>query len=486
MNLKRLYITLLCCLFVCDLFAQRKSSTIDSISSLSDYPAQAERIIRNLENHGYPFASVALKTADVENGDMTPIIVIDSNIFVTFDSIVLKGDVKLSKRFLRPYLGLRKGMPYNEQLMQAVDAKLAELPFATVLQPSGVSFVKDKAYLYVYLGQRRTNQFDGYVGLVPVDERNGKVAVSGDLSLALQNIFRIGESIGLHWYSSERKSQHLDVAVRFPYLFGTRFGAEGTFLLDKKDTSYLNLNFRVGIPYSFLNNSYIEPYFDYTSSSILNPALLQFDSDSGYIDFHKTAYGLKVHYRKLDYVFNPRRGVDLYGDLSAGRRRILANQHVNPEQYTDLQMVKTTYSVMGSVQGYLPIGRRFVITPRIQAGSLLAGPHYFNELFKIGGPDRIRGFNPNDLYASTYLLYSAEVRFLFGKNSFANIFFDGGVYEQQMEKMYLFDTPFGFGAGIHLAVRSGIFYLEYALGRQQNNPLSLKTGKIHFGIKVEF
>ena len=469
-----------------NLVAQRNPLLSEPLSSLSDYPVRAEAILRQLENHGYPFATVSLQTADPENGDMRPIIVIDSNIFVTFDSIVLKGDVKMSKNFLYPYLGLRKGMAYNEELMRTVDRKLQELPFATVVQSSGVSFVKDKAYLYVYLNNRRTNQFDGYIGLVPADEKTGKVSVQGDLSLALQNIFRQGESIALHWYSSERKSQHLDLAIKFPYFFRSRFGVEGTFLLDKKDTSYLNLNYHIGIPYAFINNSYIKPYFDYTSSSILSPTLLQFNSDSSFIDFRKTLYGLKVHYRKLDYLFNPRKGVDVWADLSVGRRKIIPNSHVEASLYENRTLQKTTYRVCGAIRGYIPAGKHFVITPQIQAGSLLAGPHYFNELFKIGGPGFIRGFNPNDIYASTYLLYSAEFRYLFGKNSFANIFFDGGVYEQQMENRYLFDTPFGFGAGVHLAVKSGIFYLEYALGRQLGNPISFKTGKIHFGIEVMF
>ena len=55
-----------------------------------------------------------------------------------------------------------------------------------------------------------------------------------------------------------------------------------------------------------------------------------------------------------------------------------------------------------------------------------------------------------------------------------------------MENLCRFDTPFGFGAGVHLAVKSGVFYLEYALGRQLGNPISFKTGKIHFGVQVGF
>lgn len=483
MNFKSLYIIPLCILLLSGAHGQTGGT---ALPSLSDFPARAESILRDLEDHGHPFASVSLRAADAENGDMTPVMVIDSNLFVTFDSIVLKGDVKLAKGILYPYLGLRRGMPYSERLMRAVDRKLEELPFAVVAQPSGVSFVKDKAYLYVYLNARRSSQFDGYIGLVPADERTGKVSVQGDLSLALQNILRQGESLGLHWYSSERKSQHLDLAVKFPYLLRTRFGVEGSFLLDKKDTSYLNLNFHAGIPYAFVNNSYIEPYFDFTSSSLLDPSRLQLAGDSSLVDFRKTLYGLRARYRRTDHPLNPRRGVDARADLSAGQRKIIPNPHADDGFYEGLAMQKTSFRLSASVQGYVPVWKRLALAPRVQAGTLLTGPHYFNELFKIGGPGLIRGFNPNDLHASTYLLYSVEIRYLFGRNSFADLFFDGGVYEQQLKDHYGFDTPFGFGAGVHVAVRSGVFYLEYALGRQLGNPISLKTGKIHFGIQVEF
>ena len=131
------------------LFGQHNSPRIPEKFDLADYPRIAEELLTHLENHGYPFATVTLQSADPEQGDFTPRIVIDTNLFVTFDSIVLKGDVRLARGFLYPYLGLRRGKPYNEQQMRQVAAKLEELPFATVVREPGVAFVKDKAYLYV-------------------------------------------------------------------------------------------------------------------------------------------------------------------------------------------------------------------------------------------------------------------------------------------------------------------------------------------------
>jgi hypothetical protein len=46
---------------------------------------------------------------------------------------------------------------------------------------------------------------------------------------------------------------------------------------------------------------------------------------------------------------------------------------------------------------------------------------------------------------------------------------------------YPFDFPFGFGAGTTFETKVGLFGLTYALGQQQDNPISFKTGKIHFG-----
>lgn len=477
-----IHITLWILLSINLLVAQNNLSRPGIPVRIEDYQKESEKALRNLENKGYPFATTTLQCADVHQ-DMSTVMLIDTNQFITFDSIVLKGDVKLSKGFLYPYLGLRRGTAYNESLMQQVNRKLTELSCATVIRDAEVSFVEDKAYLYVYLDSKRVNQFDGYIGIIPTNEITGKMAVNGELTLALQNVFKQGESIGLHWYSSEHSSQHLNLSVKFPYLFKTRFGIRGDFLLDKQDTSFLTLNYHIGLPYSFVNNSYIEPYFDYSSSIVLDSNLRGNMRDTICRDYQKSLYGLKVHYRKLDYLYNPRKGIDLQGDISVGRRKFT---DVNKLENSNSESPEATYRVYVSAQGYIPIGQHLVITPKVQFGTPVSGTVYYNELRKIGGIGGIRGFNPNDIAASTFLLYSAELRYLFGKKSYANLFFDGGTYEQNMPDFYRKDSPFGFGAGIHLAVKSGIFYLEYALGRQLGNPIQLKTGKIHFGVQVEF
>lgn len=454
--------------------------------TLDNYPQTAEKIVQYLENHGYPFASVNL-TTEWEN-DTTPLyrMQIDRGHYTKLDSIVLKGNIKLSRNYLWPYLGLRRKAPYSEKTIQEIGKKLDAIPFATVIQPAGVSFEEDKTLLYVFLDKRQVNRFDGYIGFQPVNEQTGKLAVTGELSLALQNLFHLGESLSLEWRSSERHSQYLNLDAAFPFLFRTRFGIDGHFRLDKQDTTYLTLSYHIGIPYHFRHDSYLRPYINFTQSQLLNTSSLSSTADTSCMGHRSILYGLSLRVRQVDNPYQPRLGFELYADAAAGRRTLLPDQRNNEAVGSDLNLVKTSYRLMGGITGYIPIYKQLIIMLRTQAGSMLTGPHYLNEMFKIGGEGQIRGFTENELYASTYLLYSAELRYLFGRNSDVHLFFDGGTYEQQGYYNYLFDTPFGFGLGVNVGVRSGVFYFEYALPRQRNNPISLKTGKIHFGVKVSF
>lgn len=460
----------------------RKNQTL----TLENYPQTAEKIVQFLENHGYPFATVSLTTEWPNDSTPQYVMHIDRGRYTKVDSIVLKGNLKLSKSFLWPYLGLRRKAPYSEKTVQAVAQKLSELPFATVIQPPEISFEDDKTLLYIYLDKRQVNRFDGYIGFEPVSELTGKLAISGELSLALQNVFHIGEQLSLEWRSSERYSQYLNVSADFPYLFRTRFGLDGRFRLDKQDTTYLTLNYGFGIPYHFRHDSYLRPYIDVTQSQLLNPSGSHTLSDTSCMGYRKILYGLDLRVTQVDYLYNPSRGFDIWANIAAGRRTLEPGRNISEEETAGMELVKTSYRLTGGVTGYIPIYKQLVMMLRVQAGSLLRGPHYQNEMFKIGGEGQIRGFRENELLASTYLLYSAELRYLFGRNSDVHLFFDGGAYEQQGVYKYLKDTPFGFGAGVNIGVRSGVFYFEYALPRQMGNKISFKTGKIHFGVKVKF
>lgn len=447
------------------------------------YEEFSENVLKRLENQGYPFASVRI-VEDNQSDSVCYKLAVEKGRFVRIDSIVLKGNARVRESFLWPYLGLKRHSAYREKSVAGIGKKLSLLPFVTEIQPAGLSFLEDKTLLYIYLDKKNTNRFDGYIGFQPVSAATGKFSVTGEIQLALQNIMRIGESIALSWHSGERHSQYLSIDLSFPYLFYTRFGVDAGFVLDKQDTTYLTLSYNIGVPYNIDNGNYIRPYFSYSQSRTL--AQKNMEQDANFSDYRTTLYGLTAHSSMLDNVYKPRRGYDLTVNASLGRRVLLNGNVSVPVQDDEVQTKSNTYKIHGNVSGYIPVWKHFTLVLSAKAGSLLNGPHFANEMFKIGGEGYLRGFTNNEIAASTYLLCGAEFRYNFASNSDLHFFFDGGAYENRQPGKYLMDTPFGFGIGVNIGVRSGVFYFEYALPRQFNNRISFKTGKIHFGVKAMF
>lgn len=454
--------------------------------NLEDYDALSNQVLSYFENNGFPFTEVKLDSVKLTRDSASVRLTIDKHEYIVFDSVVIQGNAKISKSYIYPYLNWRKGRAYKESVVAAVPSKIAELPFVTSVQPASVEFVNDKCLLYLFLDKRKTNQFDGYIGIVPVDERTGKVSVNGELSLDLRNIFKIGERMAVQWRSTERYSQYLQLDLNFPYLFRTPLGINGQFVLDKKDTSYLNMNYELGLQYSFFSMSYLKAYIHYTSSNVLNYKLLSVDTSLSCIDYHKMMYGLEFSYHKLDYLYNPRKGFSVLLNGSAGQRNIVKNAKAPEGFYNNLEMKKMNYNLQADIRAYIPLYKRWVFALGLNGATLFGKNHYMNELYRIGGMNSLQGFDEKAIYCSSYVIALAEVRFLFAKRSYINAFFNGAWYERQLVDSYAKDWPFGFGLGLSFDTKAGMFYLSYALGKQQNSPISFKTGKIHFGVKVGF
>jgi hemolysin activation/secretion protein len=108
-----------------------------------------------------------------------------------------------------------------------------------------------------------------------------------------------------------------------------------------------------------------------------------------------------------------------------------------------------------------------------------------NEVFRFGGQNSLRGFNEEELYATVRSVLSVEYRFLLDRNSHVFAFFDQGFYENSATSYY-HDNPYGFGLGFSFGTNLGVFSISYALGKQFDNPILMRNGKIHFGYIAYF
>lgn len=439
-----------------------------------------ETLLDHCETHGFPFAAVRLDSVRRADEGLFARIVLEKGPFTRIDSVVVKGTARTNTRYLYARLGIRPGDPYNEQLVAEAEQRLREIPFVLQKQRPYVLFSPERTKLYLFIDKRNASSVNGILGVLP-DAATGKVNFTGDLDLRLRNALKRGESIDLNWRSLKDKTQDLKVRLDLPYLFRTPFGTDLSLKLFKRDTTFLEVTARAAITYLFGRNDRISGFVNDRSSQRLGR---QDVAIAGLADVKLTSYGLAYERERFDYRFNPRSGHAVTVDGSAGRKRstegVITNGELPPSTTSD------QFEWSGSAVGHIRLGGRGTLRMVAQGQGMVNEKIFRNELFRIGGIKSLRGVDEASLLASSYAIATAELRFILEENSNAFVFFDQAWWEDQSADALITDTPFGFGVGTSFETKAGIFMLTYAQGRQFNNPIDLREGKVHFGFTSLF
>jgi outer membrane protein assembly factor BamA len=293
----------------------------------------------------------------------------------------------------------------------------------------------------------------------------------------LQNVFKKAELIDLIWRSIEPLTQALQLNLNYPFLFKSPFGIDFKFNLYKRDSTFLDLKSFIGIQYSFKNNVQLKGFYQINSSEILGKTPNPSSLFSYLAPINLNSYGISLQYKRINYLPNPSKGFSLFIETSIGNRTIKKENTLLEKSYV--------YKSIFQYVSYIPITKRNIIKIGVNFESYTSSTIFQNERYRFGGLNSLRGFNEEELFASTKMISSIEYRFLLDKNSNAFIFYDQGIYEDNT-LAYKMDSPFGVGAGISFGSRIGIFSISYALGKQLNNPLEFRNGKIHFGYVTYF
>ena len=109
-------------------------------------------------------------------------------------------------------------------------------------------------------------------------------------------------------------------------------------------------------------------------------------------------------------------------------------------------------------------------------------PVFANENYRLGGNKLLRGFDEESLFATRFVVGTAEYRLLLGPNSFLSAFADWGYLENLATKNRIFQRPLGLGAGLNFETRAGIFGISAAVGRRdKGQAVDFRATKFHLG-----
>ncbi len=445
-----------------------------------------EKIIIHYENNGYPFTTAKLDSLEFTSESVKAKLVVEKNVFVKLDSLITQGTANVKQKFLLRYLGIKNGMPYNEEAFVGVSRKVKQLPFVTEKSPPVLRLTDKQNKLYLFLDKKNASQFDGIVGILPSDK--GKTVFTGDVKIKLvSTIFKSGETFDINWRRLQTETQDLKAQIIYPYILGLPVGADYNIKIYKKDSAFIDINNAFGLHYYFNGLNYLKVFYKQRNANLISTAgLANATVLPDYADVITKSYGLAVVLEKMDYKFNPHKGYSVNFQGSVGNRIIRKNPKINDAAYSSLALVTSQYQTEGIIIGYINLLKNHVLKLSSQFGSVFGNTIYRNELYRIGGLRSLRGFDEESIYASSYIIPTIEYRFLFEKNSNIFLFAEGAWYENKSSTTFITDRPMSFGAGINFETKAGIFNLSYGIGKQFNNSFDLRTGKIHAGLTALF
>ena len=422
---------------------------------------------KRIAEQGDPFSTLKLDNIRKEDSDLiTANLKIKTNQKRRIDKIVVKGYDKFPKSYLKRFLKLKTGQSFNLNKIRKKTEGLQNLRFAKEVKSPEVLFTNDSTTLYIYTEKTKSNNFDGYLGF-GTNENTNRIDFDGYIDLRLVNNLNFGESLNLFYKSDEIDQQTFDVNLTAPYLFGSPIGLDINLNIFRKDSTFstttqlLKLNYQINA-----NHKTSIGLKGSVSSNLL-------DTNSNLIDdYNSTFYQVGYNYIKPQF-YDPLFPISFWFDINANFGRRTQDGRKLQQNIFALE----TYKIIN-------LSTRNSFFLRLTGASLTSDNYLNNELFRFGGINSIRGFEENSLVANLFGVLNTEYRYRLSNGIYIHSVIDAAYFENEITASKT--KLFGFGFGLGLLTKAGLFKLNYSSGKTENIPFKLSDSKIHVSLTTRF
>lgn len=461
-------------------------------------PGQLKKLHQQLlsyyESNGFPFASITHHNTIYDSKGIHTLLKVDKGMFVKIDTLVIKGNVDISPAFMQNYLGIKQGDAYNEQLIKQITPKIKELVFLQEAAPWEMYQSIAQNELILNLKKKKANQINGLVGLQPSNNETGKMLLTIDALLDLNNSFGYGERIMASFQNLQKASPKLILGTQIPYILGLPIAAEANFDLYRRDTLFTRINFDGGVKYLINSKDYLKlSYID--ASYRVNYVDLAFVQREkrlpNIVDTRSRGLGITLFLDKTDYNLAPKKGWVFRVSSNVLRRSVKENLQISTLEdgtgydystlYDSLKAIRNLYKVSGNIDYYIPLTRNFILKTAYTGAWMQSQQLFMNELYQIGGYKILRGFDEESIFANTYHIGTLEFRMMINAYSFFYLFSDFGWYSTDFNYTRSTQKPLSLGGGLSLQNDNGIFRIAIGIGKKDGEPFQLRQTKLHFG-----
>ncbi len=418
------------------------------------------------ENSGYPFAAVIPDSLRLHEGAISGSIRLDPGPYILLDSVLNRTEVRLSQPVFHRITRLRPGQPFDQSAIRQADERLKGTGIFSTQRDAQPGFFDDRAWIYLYPVATAANRFDGWVGFGSSGESDNSFGFMGAADLHLFNLTGQAERWSVIWSRNQDRSQRFYIATDFPYPAGLPVGLAASFMLRRQDTSWINLEAGVEIPYSFKPGHHLSWQFKFRGSDLLTIA----DSLETlvYHPFTLAMTGFRYRASVLDNPLNPARGYVLNGSWLTGVRR--------SEQFNS----RVQHEVGVSADLFMKLPGRLVLRTFIGSEFRISDDLPYNEFLHLGGYLTLRGFDEDIFRVPGFARASLELRLLLDEFSHLLVFADQAWLATRLPGEPG-AWPFGMGAGAQVKTGGGILNIYAAFGSNSLRELTLRSARIHLG-----
>ena len=458
---------------------RNKKFSYEEVTSLE------KKIVENAENNGYPFAEIELENISISNNSIEATLHFTPGSKILFDSIGIIGNAQIKRKFLSNYLQIKKQENYDQRKINNIKPLLQKLNIANMKREPEVRFINGNAYVYLFLNEKKTTGIDGIAAIQQDPEIENRILFTGEFNLNLRNILQSGKRAQLHWQKLSRGTSSLESSYTQPALLGSPLEIGALFNFLDQDSTYIMLNYRFNLKYNLLRFGTIGFFYEQRSTRLIDTSIFSNATALPTFSDSKTnSYGINYEWNNLDNYFLPHKGTKIMFEVFPGNKKI--NKVLRNELYEGITINTIQLQGIAQLEHHSFINQNFTLVKKL-SGALIDNERlFFNDLYRIGGINSLRGFREQSFFVSKYLIETLELRFFTEETSYFMVFIDYGQYVTEVEGAWDRNSPLGLGGGISITTKAGIFNMVYALGKEKGQQINFNNSVVNFGLVSRF
>lgn len=406
------------------------------------------------------------------------------------DSIRLhRSSPSMNLDFIRQYIA-RYYKDKNQFDWKEIATQLRYFDFIEMEKNPDFTLLESTAILNLYLKERKLNQVNAILGILSNAYNSGQVELTGDVKLALVNLFKRGVSFQLNWQKNLDNSQFLYSKINVPFILNTKLGVGGYFNLEKFDTSFLRQQYQLSLNYHIQSNQILSIHFRKNKSTItgFNQLSVLNGNLPKYLDYSTNELGLGYSIYKLNRPFFTKRGWSLESNMLVGDKTTYINARIAELKdtkgqslsrlYDSIPASQLTLSFMADLTKYTSLSEHLILKSHLLSKAWVTETVSTSEMQFFGGNKLPRGFDDNSLLSPWFVILSQDLQYYLSEYFYSNIFVDMTYMENSINKTT--SIPIGIGAGLSLKTGDNIFQLNMGSGYLGDSRFSLGSMKVHF------